>query len=653
MSVFSDFIFNHKHYKEVVKAYNEATTKYAKGYSFWRNHHDHTDIHSYSFKEKVYSHLKEIKTLELWINNATGYLSSCKEAVDWLFHDNNRERPSTLTYDDLKLIGTNESKIKKYKKLLSSFNTIYSNYKDACRYFLKTSSTEFSFEQKLHVINNEEEIKRIANILTRVQKLKSSFPDIWDIFSNGRSLLVIPIEELKQVSEFRFSTKKKFLELYNSKKVIIELILGSSVPIASFDEDSLQQELFAINSLTNKVSVDFNSFDGSIKIEDGQALKRAILDSEFYGQGCKFADSFSISSFYYLRFDFEDIGESFDSALSKIKDNEEAVKTFNFEAGNERKIYIENYLDSVSPEKPLFIYLDTYQQQKAKRDETKRIQQHYPKGFEALFGSMDLDTCLLQDIQRVINSKDRIINKDNELKALERQRIERERKRQEEERKRQELRDLRSCVSNWPQPNRSSVNCFSLYYYYPTTCDWDASEDEWDVRNLIWDFKAKPHNYRSESEINQKHTNSVNKVLPDIEKVLRHSFGSNVSKLTFVPILASTRLVSERRYKDISFQLSNNLGMSNGYPYMSITKDGISKNDPTNTTGVSIQPEISLDGSFFKDRYVILFDDVITSGKSMERFKRLLESAGATVIGGLSIGKTKHERQGTNPIDNI
>ena len=93
--------------------------------------------------------------------------------------------------------------------------------------------------------------------------------------------------------------------------------------------------------------------------------------------------------------------------------------------------------------------------------------------------------------------------------------------------------------------------------------------------------------------------------------------------------------------------------MLNGYPYMSITKDGISKNDPTNTTGVSIQPEISLDGSFFKNKYVILFDDVITSGKSMERFKQLLESAGATVIGGLSIGKTEHERQGTNPIDTI
>ena len=57
--------------------------------------------------------------------------------------------------------------------------------------------------------------------------------------------------------------------------------------------------------------------------------------------------------------------------------------------------------------------------------------------------------------------------------------------------------------------------------------------------------------------------------------------------------------------------------------------------------------------SDFKDKYVILFDDVITSGRSMENFKRLLEGSGAKVIAGLSIGKTRHEREFSQPIDNI
>lgn len=653
MSAFADFIFHHKHYNEVVSAYNEAITKHPKGFSFWCEHYKHPDSHQYSFKENVYSHLKEIKTLDLWITIAERYLSSCKEAVDWLFHDNNRERRLPLSYEDLKLIGTNESKIKKYNKLLSSFNTIYSNYTDACRHFLKTSSTRLSFEQKLRVINGEDDIKKIASLLTRVQEVKKSFPDIWDIFSNGRSIIVIPIEELKQVSEFRFSTKKKFLELYNSQKTTVELILGASISIASFDEDSLLQELFAVNSLTNKVAVDFNSFDGSIKIDDDKALKRAILDSEFYGVRCNFADSFSVSRFYHLRFDFEDVGVSFDTALSKVKDNEEAVKAFNLEAGNERTIYIENYLDSVSPGKPLFVYLDTYLQQKAKRNKAKQIQSDFPLGFSAIFGNKDLETCNISDICNIINSHARIKSKHDELERIERERLEAERKRQEAIRKQQEIRDLKSCVSSWPQPRRSSIEYFSLYNYYPTTCDWDASESEWDIRNLIWDFKAKPHNYQPTEEIMRRHRNSVDIVLPKLCKVLRHYFGNKVPKLTIVPVLASTRIISDRRYADIMERICNELDMNNGYLHVTITKEGISKNDPTNNTGHSIPPEVEYEQSFFKDKYVILFDDVITSGASMERYKCLLEASGATVIGGLSIGKTKHERQPSNPIDEL
>ena len=41
---------------------------------------------------------------------------------------------------------------------------------------------------------------------------------------------------------------------------------------------------------------------------------------------------------------------------------------------------------------------------------------------------------------------------------------------------------------------------------------------------------------------------------------------------------------------------------------------------------------------------MLLFDDVITRGDSMRTFKRKMESLGATVVGGLSLGKTKHER---------
>ena len=41
---------------------------------------------------------------------------------------------------------------------------------------------------------------------------------------------------------------------------------------------------------------------------------------------------------------------------------------------------------------------------------------------------------------------------------------------------------------------------------------------------------------------------------------------------------------------------------------------------------------------------MLLFDDIITKGNSMITFMRKMESLGANVIGGLCLGKTKHER---------
>ena len=88
--------------------------------------------------------------------------------------------------------------------------------------------------------------------------------------------------------------------------------------------------------------------------------------------------------------------------------------------------------------------------------------------------------------------------------------------------------------------------------------------------------------------------------------------------------------------------------MRNGYNYVSVISDGEAKH-----MGGTSSAQYSIDTSYFKDKYIVLFDDVITSGRSMESFKRQLEIAGAIVICGISIGKTRHERQYSNPIDDI
>jgi predicted amidophosphoribosyltransferase len=88
--------------------------------------------------------------------------------------------------------------------------------------------------------------------------------------------------------------------------------------------------------------------------------------------------------------------------------------------------------------------------------------------------------------------------------------------------------------------------------------------------------------------------------------------------------------------------------LANGYNYVSVVADGEAKH----ISGASTA-EFSVDGNFFRGRKVLLFDDVLTTGASMEKFKRLLEGVGATVIAGICIGVTTHSPQFGEPKNRI
>lgn len=53
--------------------------------------------------------------------------------------------------------------------------------------------------------------------------------------------------------------------------------------------------------------------------------------------------------------------------------------------------------------------------------------------------------------------------------------------------------------------------------------------------------------------------------------------------------------------------------------------------------------------NFFREKYVIFFDDIITRDKSMVMVKDKLESMGAHVIGEVTLGKTVHHDCGEAP----
>lgn len=200
-------------------------------------------------------------------------------------------------------------------------------------------------------------------------------------------------------------------------------------------------------------------------------------------------------------------------------------------------------------------------------------------------------------------------------------------------------RKLVNAVATWDYL-ANGLRYSYLFYYYPTTCDFEATDEEWCDRFRVWNFKNDPAKGISEKE----HDEALDEVIPLLKERLIDTFeADNLPYLTLVCLPASTKTKNKARYKEFSKRLCEVTGMENGYEHIRFIKDGMSKNDPNNETRISIQPKIAFD-DWFEDKHVLLFDDVVTKGNTMLRYKRKLENVGAVVVGGICLGKTKHTR---------
>ena len=176
--------------------------------------------------------------------------------------------------------------------------------------------------------------------------------------------------------------------------------------------------------------------------------------------------------------------------------------------------------------------------------------------------------------------------------------------------------------------------CYFLRYY-PTTCEFEATDEEWDDRYTVWNFKNDPTKVSQDN-----HDEAMRWVIQKVKDKLVETFGrESLKHLTLVCIPASSKMITERRYKDFSTLLCKETGMNNSYSYINITQDATPKH-----LGGTGKPIVEYNADFFKNKNVIIFDDVITSGGSMLRMKEKLVRMGATVIAGISIGKTCHHR---------
>ena len=104
----------------------------------------------------------------------------------------------------------------------------------------------------------------------------------------------------------------------------------------------------------------------------------------------------------------------------------------------------------------------------------------------------------------------------------------------------------------------------------------------------------------------------------------------------FVP--ASTHAKTSRRYGDLSSHLESLTGKPCSYTAISKPEDGESGHISGKTSDPAA--EFQFNSSFFSGKKVILIDDVMTRGRTLEGTARRLREQGATEVVGLVAGLT-------------
>ena len=194
------------------------------------------------------------------------------------------------------------------------------------------------------------------------------------------------------------------------------------------------------------------------------------------------------------------------------------------------------------------------------------------------------------------------------------------------------LNDIKDGTKSWQKVGNTDIPVFYLHYYLPKSSSLSPTEDEEWSRHFIWDFKDG---------------NDTDSVIYEVVKVLKHFFlQSTLSNCTFVCIPASTAEKNEERYKYFSSEVAEKCDMWNGYNHITIKCDRQASH-----LGGESKFNLSFDKDWFRGKNVILFDDIITTGKSVKWMAERLRSFGAYVIGAITLGKTVHHHYGTDPYD--
>lgn len=167
---------------------------------------------------------------------------------------------------------------------------------------------------------------------------------------------------------------------------------------------------------------------------------------------------------------------------------------------------------------------------------------------------------------------------------------------------------------------------FALYSYIPRRYQRRGTFEEQDICRMILGFKDGRNIYSRWAAW----------------QFARAFQAMDLSDVIIVCVPASTTAAHVRRWKRFSQQLCKLTGAQNGFDRVSVR--GSRKR--AHITGeyelaTNIKHYVHIDADFFKNKKVIVIDDIYTTGQSSRAFIGVMEAADATVVVTAFLAKTR------------
>ena len=167
---------------------------------------------------------------------------------------------------------------------------------------------------------------------------------------------------------------------------------------------------------------------------------------------------------------------------------------------------------------------------------------------------------------------------------------------------------------------------FAFYTYLPARLLRKASFEEQMIHNFILDFKDGK-NY-AKKKAARLVGNSI-------------SF-KDCSNVVFCCIPASSAYATARRYKKFSAMVCELCGAENAFDHVHVYgKKAKKHNSHEHIVSDFADYNVHIDEDYFKGKKVVIFDDLVTTSETAERFKERIEIAGGKVIGAFFLAHTK------------